>query len=542
MPDLLTAENHFGSLSSHDSHQVYNGLDTCITLEVFEALASQRDNPEAELTYNFCRAMQAPALEMMLRGIRVDQFHRWNYIRELESKADKVQIILNEFSEAVWNRPINPNSPHQLKQFFYEALGLPEQYKIAKGERKLSTDREALEKLSLYFHAEPFVNCILKIKELLKKASVLRSEVDPDDRMRTSYNVAGTETERWSSSKNVHGGGTNLQNITEELRRVFVADPGKKLAYIDLAQAESRALGWLCWVLFGKSHYLDACESGDLHTTVAKLVWPDLGWSGDPQRDKALAEAPFYRHFSYRDMSKRGGHGTNYYGTARTMARHLKVAQRLIEDFQFNYFAAFPDIKDYHRWVARNIQLDGRLSTPLGTGRYFFGRLTDDTTLREAIAYVPQHMVGVLLNLALWRVWYYAGRKVDILAQVHDAILIQYPEEKEEEILPEIIPLMATELEHNGRKMVIPSDVVVGWNWAKYYDEPMAAEDVRKGRKPKLFNLDGLRGWKQGKPDTRQRTEDPEAARLDRRFPGVYRGPAQSEAVPALVGHQRDSG
>lgn len=513
MPEILTHSHDLKSLSSHDNHQVYNGLDCCITLEVFHQIEPLLE-PESQVIYNFERAMQAPALEMMLRGFRVDQYQRGIWVNKLKTRQTTIQEILDEFTSAIWLRGLNPRSVKQKREFFYEAMGLPAQYKYVKGEKKISVDREALEKLLSYFYAQPIINCILALQDLSKKISVLETEVDSDSRMRTSYNVAGTETGRWSSSRNIDGGGTNLQNITEELRRIFIADTGKKIAYIDLSQAESRAVGWLCWILFGKSGYLDACESGDLHTSVAKLVWSRMNWSGDASLDKEKAEQPFYRHFSYRDMAKRGGHGTNYYGTAYTMARHLKVAVKLIEEFQANYFKAFPEIKEYHRWIAKQLQLHGRVSTPLGTGRVFFGRLNDDATLREAIAYVPQHMVGVLLNLALWRVWYYLGREVEILGQLHDAIIIQYPEDQEDSIIPKVLPLMATPLHHKDRSMTIPSDVLTGWNWAKFYDEKMAEKDRKLGKKPKALNLDGLKSWSGN--DGRKRREPPGGMGRDR--------------------------
>lgn len=520
MPEIRTEQIGTISLDDHQTHQVYNGLDACVTLEVHEELSKLNMTDSASVMYDFSRALQAPALEMMLRGIRVDNARRWDFIRDLEKKEEKVQEILDEFAAAVWGIGLNPRSPKQLKTFFYEKMGYDPIFKYSKGEKKISTDREALEKLSVYIHAEPIINCILKIRELRKKSSILRSEVDEDRpgffRMRTSYNIVGTETNRWSSSKNVEGGGTNLQNLTEELRRVFIADEGKKFAYVDLSQAESRALGFLCWVLFGSHSYLDACESGDLHTSVCQLVWRDLGWTGDLKKDKDIAESPFYRHFSYRDMAKRGGHGSNYYGQPFTIARNLKVTQKLIEDFQRDYFEAFPEIREYHKYCSKMLSTSGEIFTPLGTGRVFFGRHNDDATLREAIAHVPQHMVGVLLNLALWRVWYYLGREVDILGQVHDAILIQYPEEKEEEVLSAVIPLMATPLTHNGRTTIIPSDIMVGWNWSKYYDEKMAKADEQKGRKPKPLNLDGLRGRRLGEEDSRKRSELPSLLQLDR--------------------------
>ena len=511
-------------LSAHDSHQIYNGLDAGITLEVWQALRAELDREEtneehrawqngARTNYGFERAMQGPALAMMRRGILVDQYYRWEVVAELERRISHLQDVLNEFACAVWGKPLNANSHHQLKIFFYEVMKLPEQTSYVKGQRRTSINRDALERLSIYFHAEPICNTIIRIRDLGKKLSVLRTEVDSDSRMRTSYNVAGPETGRWSSSSNVYGGGTNLQNITEELRRIFIADAGKKFAYIDLSQAESRCLAFLCYTLFGSTRYLDACESGDLHTLAATLIWPGMGWQqGDWKHDKALAEQTFFSHFSYRDMAKRGGHGTNYYGKPFTISRHLKVPQQLIEDFQHKYFEAFPELREYHRWCARELQLRGQISTPLLTTRHFFGRVNDDSTLREAIAHVPQHMVGVLLNLALWRIWHHLGvgrsPRVQILAQVHDAILIQYDETKEEEILNEVLPLMATPLTYKGRTMTIPSDILVGWNWAKYYE---GTDD--RGRKP---NPDGLRTRHLGVPDTRRRREDPKATGLDR--------------------------
>lgn len=513
-----------------EQHQAYNGLDCAVTLEIDEETEGQlaagnyaniyfdpqqalvgwpKMSPEersstiaasSQLTYQFERGMQGPALEMMLRGFRVDLYHRDQAVKRLEEWDEKVENQLNTFSRAVWDKPLNPNSYKQLQEFFYGAMGFPEQFKFDKGEKKVTTNREALEKLAdRYVYARPFVSHILKLRDIRKKISVLTKEVDPDKRMRTSYNVTGTESGRWSSSKSAFGTGDNLQNVTEELRRAFVADPGYKLAYVDLSQAESRAVGWLCYILFGISTYLDACESGDLHTTVARMVWPNLAWTGDLKHDKQVAEQVFYRHFTFRDLSKRGGHGTNYYGTPSTMARHLHVTTAVMAVFQDAYFGAFPEIKKYHSWIAQRLGVYQYLLTPLGMGRHFFSRPNDDSTLREAIAHVPQSMVAQLLNLALYRVWKHE-RRAQLLAQIHDAIVFQYKEEEEAEVLASVQSLMATPLQWKGRTMTIPSDVMVGWNWQKADPDKKLSKDG---------NPDGLIKWKGS--DKRRRTDSPDA-------------------------------
>jgi DNA polymerase I len=472
MPYIDTATWTLGQYPQFLTDQLYNGLDCCITTEVHGELSTL---PGADPIYSFERALQAPAMEMMLRGFLIDEYARQTAIRDLGVRVGHLRELLNELAHAVWDRPLNARSGKQLMDFFYGRMGLPKVWTSKKGERKLSMDRETLEKLEIYFYARPFVRTILAIRDLCKTIEVLETEVDPDGFMRTSYNVAGTETGRWSSSSNAFGTGGNLQNIARELRYIFVAPPGWKICGIDLEQAESREVGWLCGVLFGDWTYYDACLSGDLHTTVARLAYPEVAWTGNNAVDRALAEERFYREYSRRDLSKKLGHGSNYYGKPPTMARHSKIPVDAAAAFQANYFNSFPGIPLWHQWTAQQLQTKGYLVTPFGRKRHFFGRGNDDTTLREAIAYVPQSSTGDRLNLALWRIWRYIGERVRLLAQVHDAVYFLFPEEANEEaIVKEALDLMNIPLHHapSGRTLIVPGEAKTGWNWGDFNDNP----------------------------------------------------------------------
>lgn len=493
-----------GTGDSFLDYQIYNGLDCCLTYEIFEKLSSLSS---AEPIYSFERAMQAPALEMMQRGIRVDLLARDLAVRHLRDLQFQVQNkLLDRYGDALWDHPINSRTSSgrwDLKRLFYEVMSLPVQYNTTKGIRRPSCGREQLEKLEVYFHATPLCKAILSFRDLSKQIEFLTNEVDPDGRIRTSYNIAGTETGRWSSSENAFGTGGNLQNFPDKLRRIFIADEGRKFAYCDLEQAESWIVGIRTWLVTGDGSYLDAIQSGDLHTTVARMVWPNLPWTGNLGDDRKIAERPFYRDYSYRDMAKRGGHGTNYYGTAATMAKHLKVTKDIMEHFQHQYFTAFPGIggawngNTWHKYVAQQLQLHGKLETLLGRCRHFFGRASDDTTLREAIAFEPQSVVGDLLNLAAWRVWRHGNQLgVRLLAQLHDAILIDYKDvsDFESKISTFVTNLMRTEIQAGGKSFVIPNDFSSGWNWAKY--SPSNPAGVRKlknledRKAPKMRGLD----------------------------------------------------
>lgn len=484
----------------------YNSLDAAVTLEIYNVFQGWN---EGQATYNFERSLQGPALDMMVRGFLVDQPYRSHMTRVFEKRLAKLESMLNRISFAMWGKDLNPRSPTQLREYFYSAMGLPEIWTSKKGVRSLSTDREALEKLSTYWIARPAITLILAARDCSKKLGVLRSGVDPDGRLRCTYNVCGTETGRWASSKNVWGRGTNLQNITPELRRLLIADPNYILVYVDGEQAESHAVGFIHWRLFRDGRYLDACEAGDLHTSVSKLVWPHKEWTGDRAKDRDLAESPFYRHFSFRDMAKRGGHATNYFGKPFQISRQLKVERDVVEQFQFAYFSAFPAMSRWHTWVAEQLVKTSNITTFVGRSRDFYGRADDDATLRSAIAYEPQSVVGDLINEGGYRVWRQYP-EAQVLAQQHDAYVFQIPITRPD-LVDKIKALFEVPITSYGRTMTIKAEAKVGFNFAECEtSKPIEKRKFRDG------NPDGLRKWTGSFPATR--TESPTMSLLDRRF------------------------
>lgn len=477
------------NLSAFDKEQIYNGLDCCVTFEVFEELnkiLASRNEPWCKMIYDFERGLQGPVLDMMMRGWKIDEYERRSSEKRLAKDLVRLESILSRYSHAVWGKPLNARSPEQLKAFFYSTMGIPPVEISFKGIKRVSVNREALEKVSDYFPALPIVKCIFAIRDVSKLLSVLRTEVSDDGRLRTSYNITGTESGRFSSTKAVDGTGTNLQNITPELRKMFISDEGKKLIHIDLEQAESRVVGLIFWALFGDRTYLDAHESGDLHTTNAMLLWPDL------VHDKSSAEVFFYLKHTYRDMAKRGGHLSNYRGSAWMMSRALHIPIELATQFQEAYYATYPSFPRWYNWCARQIQLHSTLTTPLGRQRIFFGRDSDDAIIREAIAYIPQSTVADTTNTLLWRIW--KELDVELLGQTHDSIDFQCEEGEEKDVIEKFKKLSQIEISWEGKSIVIPVDIATGWNWAA---------QERKGVWTAAQNPNGLRKWA-GQDDRRR--------------------------------------
>lgn len=489
-------------LPSWLQHTTYCGLDCCLTSEIRDALEPQlQSSPSAQTIYSFERALQGPYLDLMLRGFAVDELARKYAAESLGKRIESLQSLLDSLCRAACDRTYSARSYH-LRDLFYSHLQLPEIWLSQKGEKKLSLNREALEKLyDRYLYARPFINCILTIRDLAKQKEVFETEIKRG-RFFSSYNIAGTETGRPSSSSSAFGDGGNAQNIAPSLRYVFIPDPGYKLCVIDYEQVEARDVGFICGCLFGDWSYLDACESGDLHTTNCRLMssWSHLPWTGNLILDKEIASTIFYRDFSYRDMMKRGGHLTNYWGTDFTMARALKIPQKMAYDFQMAYCkgenSAYPVIPKYWQWVAENIQTVHHLTDLFGRRRHFFGRPNDDATIREGIAFVPQGTTANRTNLGFWRVWKYLP-EAQLLAQTFDSITFQYLESSNEDfIINRALELLKVELiSPSGRSYVVPGEAKVGWNWGNFNLDP------KKGRS----NPGGLKKWQQGKKDERER-------------------------------------
>lgn len=520
---INTAKDDLSILSRDDNYWVYNGLDNCLTLEIDGELQQQIDDV-ARKTYDLSLALQAPILEMNLRGLLVNQRRKYAVVKEFETKveqlADQLYTIVRE---GVGMEDFNNwASPAQTKKLLYDVMEFPVQKKRnTAGIFAPTTDEKALEHLSNYPLAAPICSHLLALRGLGKMLGFLRTKIDRDGRMRTRFNIAGTNTGRFASSESDFESGTNLQNVTSSLRSIFAADPGRILCNIDLEQADSRNMGALAWELLYDADaeritdllrrraksiphwnpqlpwrgpvgpefagaYLDACESGDLHTTVTKMAQPDLPWGEDT--DRAIADRIAFKNKSHRDLSKGIGHGSNYMGTPPTIAKQSRLPTSLVKEFQVKYFNAFPCIPAVQQAIIDELTEKGALTTPLGRRRFFFDRADAGSTQREAVAYMGQSMTADELNEGLMRLW--RTGLVELLVQVHDSILFQFDQRRIDEIIPIALEALGTKMTlRGGRVFTVGTEAMLGWNWGYYGAD----------------NPDGLKKWKGS--ETRRRTE-----------------------------------
>lgn len=433
----------------------YNCKDAAITLEVCHALEKEVVNFGVQENMKHMLDMIEPLLVTTLRGVKFDS----TYVKELKEISTvtlaAAEVKLNELV----GEPVNVKSPKQLHTLLFTKMGLPMKIKGKTG--KVTTDSEALKELARS-HPSPIFDAIFDIRKHAKLIGFLNSPVDTlDGRMRCSYNIAGTETGRLSSSGSMFGGGTNLQNIQHgPTRKLFCCDQGKKGAYSDLAQAEARIVGYQTRDESLIKIFEDPAR--DIHTEMACEIF---GIPADRVREEA--DIPHnINHFSYRDLSKRAIHACDYDIGSMHLGKILGVPTKVAEGIKSKYYATHPLIRQNQLNIQRQLKMTCTLNTIFGRRRYFHGRM-DEATFREAYAYIPQSMVGDLLNMGLKKVYKELGDKVDILLQVHDAIMWQADEDIFDSLVSQVEECLQIPLEMNGFKFIIPADTKVGYNWGE---------------------------------------------------------------------------
>lgn len=206
--------------------------------------------------FTFQQSLFFPVLRMMNRGIRIDTSQK----AALRDALIKAQFERQERLDYLAGHPLNPKSPAQLSKFFYNDLGIPGVKNLAGG--SLTTNSPAM---ALIAERQPILKPLCQLIVELRSISVFLStfidaRLDSDGRMRCSFNIAGTETYRFSSSENAFGSGMNLQNIPVKekqkikggadyialpnIRKLFIPDPGHTFFDIDLDRADLQVVIW----------------------------------------------------------------------------------------------------------------------------------------------------------------------------------------------------------------------------------------------------------------------------------------------------------
>lgn len=477
----------------------YSALDSACTLEVFNGFWD-----EVDPTFTRANEMTMKVLPVLMfiqtRGIMVNKDALDETKVEVLQTAAEKQEELN----ALCGRSLNVNSSKDCQGYFYDELGIPP-YRKPNG--KPTLDDLALQRLVRGTVARPGLRQAKLVQDIrgLQKlyGTYLNLEFDADGRMRCSYNPRGTKFGRLSSSKTIFGTGTNFQNLPQEFKKFLVADEGYVFVEVDKRQAE--------WVVVayatGDANMIEAVESGkDVHTHTASLMFhvPDElikyehklnGHStssdiiaekraGDSLVAKFLREArkSWPRTMSLRQCGKKSNHGLNYDEGPRGFAMINEIDESEAKRIVNMYHEIYPGIRVWYESIKRLLQKDRTLTNCFGRTVRFLGAWGDDL-FKSAYSMLPQSTVVDSLNSGMASIYDDAeicgveGANADILAQVHDSILMQVPitflkiRENFNWFIERIKHETSPEMCYNGRTFKIASDFKFGLNWGEYNSE-----------------------------------------------------------------------
>ena len=438
------------------------------------------DNP-----FQFDIAMLDPVWYMMQRGVLIDEKKKHAFHMEYHGKWEGYQMKLNSLG----GHEVNVNSPKQMKDFLYRELALPPRYK----DKRITTNEDALRSLMAmaaskhkmaatevakfkWLRAYMALMLILKIRSIRKRiSSYIDITIDDDGRMRCTLSVAGAETFRFSSSKTLWDTGCNMQTIPQELRQMFIADPGKEMAEFDLNRGES----WIYSHLANEPEMMRIHQEGeDFHIITACAISKAFGEEVRYEQWAEFAESNPTGAYKLRFLGKKINHASAYrmgpYQAAITVNAEAddtgitvtKTQMKLAGEYWIRRFSFMPSWWDA---IEATLANDNRtMVTPYGRKRTFFDRW-GDSMFKEATAYVPQATSVDYINGGMLRVYnamVLPGKwGLELLHQNHDSILVQYDEGSRKKVIPMVLELLASELTIGKHTISIPVEAQYGHSW-----------------------------------------------------------------------------
>lgn len=453
-------EGKIASDVPEEQRWTYNLQDCVYTREAGEVLLEVAKSMKLDLVDQHQQKLFYPVLRAMILGVRIIHEKKSQMALDIQEELSHREAFLHN----VLGHTINPSSPKQMQALFYDDLNQPIIYKrtVVQGQTKMSPtcDDEALAKLSTKEPLiKPICNAIADIRTLNKfLGDFVMMPLDDDGRMRCSFNIAGDAggksapySYRLSSSKNPFGSGGNLQTIPSEkskssgkaaargsmdftlpnIRSMYGPDPGFTFFDMDLDRADLQVVvreagepEWIAAMLQGVDmHLLNAC-------VLAKREPPPLEELVESHPNYKLHRAPL-KHA--REFAKTFCHATNYGGGAKTVAAHTGRTVHEIDQAQKYWFGAHPGIRQWHGRTFDQINRFRFVENKWGYRWYIFDRL--EALLPEALAWVPQSTVGILIN-RIWTSFYENIPEVQVLLQVHDSLAGQFPTHRSATILP----------------------------------------------------------------------------------------------------------
>jgi DNA polymerase I-like protein with 3'-5' exonuclease and polymerase domains len=418
-----------------DIMKTYAAMDAVVTLLVYEKVVKIKQNKKLKKVYE---EILIPATKFLTdvqdNGVPFDRMRLLVAQDLMQTEIDNsvtelyTHDAIKRFEE-INGKDFNPNSTVQLRQLFFDFLGLkPTGKKTGTGAD--STDAEVLSELGKQSPVPALISNIRKNAKIKNTyLDKIIPQLDRDSRLRTGFSIHGTTSGRLTSS-----GKLNMQQLPRDnpiVKGCIKASEGHKIVAMDLTTAEV----YVAAVLARDNALMDVFRSGgNFHSTIAKKVF----------RLPCAVEDVADKYSMQRQAAKAVTFGIMYGAGAAKISEQVtkdsgknfsrQDAQEVIDD----YFREFHKLKS---WIVQNqdfIKANGFVYSFFGRKRRLPNVESTDKgiqshSIRSGLNFLVQsaasdiNLLGAIdMNNHIKK----GGFKARIFALVHDSILAEVPNEE----------------------------------------------------------------------------------------------------------------
>jgi DNA polymerase I-like protein with 3'-5' exonuclease and polymerase domains len=345
----------------------------------------------------------------------------------------KYNQIINVFDE-------NGIEKNKLFQDMVRRNGLFDKWPRTFKTGELVKDKKVIEKFS--FNKE--IKIYQKIKYFLNLTELSMFKPGRDRKMRTSFNMFGTETGRCTPSTRdfVFSGSGWVRNFIKP-------SWGNWCAYLDYSQQEVAIQGYLS----GDKKLLEVYRNGDVYINTAKILGlvPDCATEESHPVQRGICKTLFLA----QGYGAGPGYVKNKIGCSMIKARHyLRLFKRIY--------------RTYDNWINNQIKLaaiNGKMTTVYGWQRYLTGKAKIGKdgklkSIKNSLLNFPIQATGSeVLRMALIEL---NKNHFTVNATVHDAFLISIPINEFDERLEEAKKIMVTAAERVVGPIRVGAEIIRG--------------------------------------------------------------------------------
>lgn len=472
----------------------YNALDTFYTYHIY--LETKEEFKEQPRLFRIFALLTIPTNEMLIeaerRGIWIDREKLATHTNIAFKTRDHIDEQLMEYvpdpndPEVNWptnarDKPleVNFNASNFARWWLFTYLKLPV---IARGKTKDDGTPGApsmAEAVMMEYRGHPVVDLLMERSKWQKYCSSFLTAYDEmadhNDRIHTTYKLAGTVTGRLSSGKadaekvtavkQIRG--VNIQQVPRDpfIRGLFGSAPGYALVEADFSQIELRVVAFLS----RDKTMIHLYQTGqDIHRATAANV---LGIS--PQNvtgeDRKKAKAVNFG-FVY-------GMGWRKFIQTAKEKYDLTFSEPEAQLVRKLFFEQFRGLFPWHARQRRLVEQYGRVQSPLGRIRHLPDIFSEEQSVRaeaerQAINSPVQSFASdmTMLSMLLINEQFKENNvKGYVIGTVHDALLFEVKEDQ----LGVALPLIKDTMEHLPLKkkfgvtldVPIIADLKVGSHW-----------------------------------------------------------------------------